>query len=804
MSESEPVAQSAPEEASQWDQAFTLRGVLAAVRRRWWLVLSVFVAIVALGAWRALTEPRRYRAVATVRATLPQQLVAGAGAQRPDFTVDRLESERQIIASRSVAERAAQQLGLRLRIVRPDGLRRSALFGEHWSVVDSAAPTGEYRLLLGPNSYSIAEGGVVYSAVPYGTPATGRGFTVRVPNRPEIDDKSVALGVVSPTGAAGEVQSGLGSGIREKTDLIEISYVGTDPVYVRDIANAVALAYRKFSAEERVRQGRAKTLAIRNARADLLVSLEAARRDVQAFRERYSTADVTAEQAALLVRIGDLEEKRQEAKLEQAVYAELIGGLQRSDTTTEQLRRLVGTAAVRENSSIEDLYSRWFELSKERSKLLTTLDTTAGDVRRVDELITQTKRDLQASSETYLQNLRSRISSYESSLEQLRTELKRFPSLQSEQEKLLVAKGTLETRYADLLSQEQLSEIGQAGDQETILLIDRAVLPQWPVSPNRRRMVLLAAAFGLLLGTLLAVGLERLDNSVKSPDELRDQLELTVLGLIPAIKSDGAEGTPAAGRLITHADPRSSVAEAYRSLRTNLAFARAQRPLQTIVLTSPGPADGKSTTAANLAITFAQQGQRTLIVDADLRRAVLDKTFSVPRSPGLTDVILGSVTLIDAVRPTEVPNLSVLGSGHFPPNPSELLGSPNMRGVLETARQHFDLVLFDSPPVLAVTDAAVLSTIVDGTILVVRMGSTAREAVRRALGQLRAVHSRVLGGVLNDVDMKRAGSYGGYGYYYYYSYYGSDGNGRDGRRDGGLLDGIRRRLGRRATAGRPT
>ncbi len=251
-----------------------------------------------------------------------------------------------------------------------------------------------------------------------------------------------------------------------------------------------------------------------------------------------------------------------------------------------------------------------------------------------------------------------------------------------------------------------------------------------------------------------------------------------MLGTIPQIKDASGSRHAADGgghRLVTHLDPRSPVGEAYRSLRTNLAFARAHEPLKTIVLSSPGPADGKSTTVANLAITFAQQGQRTLLIDADLRRAVLDKLFSVPREPGLTDVLVGRAALMQAVNKTAIENLHVLGSGPFPPNPSELLGSQAMREVLRAARDEFDVVLLDSPPLLAVTDAAVLSTMVDGAILVVRTGSTPRTSVRRAISQLETVHGRLVGTVLNDVDF-RAGLYGGgYGYYYYY-YYGQDGH----------------------------
>jgi capsular exopolysaccharide synthesis family protein len=290
-----------------------------------------------------------------------------------------------------------------------------------------------------------------------------------------------------------------------------------------------------------------------------------------------------------------------------------------------------------------------------------------------------------------------------------------------------------------------------------------------------------------MLGLAAAVAVEQFDDSVKSPDEARDSFDLTVLGTIPQIKEAAARRKTADGtshRLVTHLDPKSPVAEAYRSLRTNLAFARAHDQLKTIVLTSPGPADGKSTTVANLAITFAQQGQRTLLVDADLRRAVLDKLFSVRREPGLTDLLVGRAQLADVVHESGIDNLSVLGSGPFPPNPSELLGSQAMRDVLSEASSAYDIVMLDSPPLLAVTDAAVLSTLVDGAILVVRMGATPRTSVRRAMSQLQTVHGRLIGAVLNDVDF-RSGLYGGgYGYYYYY-YYGADGH-KNGSRLGML------------------
>jgi tyrosine-protein kinase Etk/Wzc len=390
----------------------------------------------------------------------------------------------------------------------------------------------------------------------------------------------------------------------------------------------------------------------------------------------------------------------------------------------------------------------------------------------------------------------SRLRSFDQTIAELRTKAERYPPLESEQARLLADVRTAQKTYDDLQAQYQLARIAQSADGATVRLVDSATLPGFAVSPNRRRAILFASFLGLALGIALAIGIERLDDSVKSPDELMKRFQLPVLGQIPAIrvtKKKFNEALPI-NRLVSHVDPRSVVAEAYRSLRTNLAFARAQSRLRTIVLTSPGPADGKSTTAANLAITFAQQGQNTLLVDADLRRAVLDKTFSIPRKPGLTELIVGIATFDDAVHVTSVENLSVMGSGQLPPNPSELLGSERMREVLAQACGRFDVVLFDSPPLLAVTDAAVLSTIVDGVILVVRTGSTTRDSVQRAVAQLRNVHSRVLGAVLNDIDIRSGSYYGGYGYYAYA--YENHETGSENGNSRGVLDRIRTLTGR--------
>lgn len=219
-------------------------------------------------------------------------------------------------------------------------------------------------------------------------------------------------------------------------------------------------------------------------------------------------------------------------------------------------------------------------------------------------------------------------------------------------------------------------------------------------------------------------------------------------------------------KLVTHLDARSPGAEAYRVLRTNLQFTALDQPLRTLLITSSAPAEGKSLTAANLSIAFAQAGQRVLLVDADLRRPTVHKLFGLQRAwSGLTTLLAAGSRLEDMVHEVEVPNLHVLPSGPVPPNPAEILGSVRMGEFLEEARAAYDLVVLDSPPVLAVTDPCVLARRVDGVALVTRVGKVGHPQAQRAKVALEAVHARLLGVILDGITLNDASN--GYSYYYY-------------------------------------
>lgn len=215
--------------------------------------------------------------------------------------------------------------------------------------------------------------------------------------------------------------------------------------------------------------------------------------------------------------------------------------------------------------------------------------------------------------------------------------------------------------------------------------------------------------------------------------------------------------------LITLVDPSSPVAEQYRTIRTNLQFASSvDRKLQTIVITSSGPGEGKSTTAANLAVVFANSGSRVLLIDADMRKPTVYKTFQLSNTAGLSTILSTEKSVVSTAQSTGIENLSVLTSGPKPPNPSELLNSQRMNQILEEARRSYDIVIFDMPPIVAVTDAQIMASKVDGTLLVVRENVTKKEAVTKAGELLKLVNARVLGAVYNGAEQSKD-----QGYYYY-------------------------------------
>lgn len=316
--------------------------------------------------------------------------------------------------------------------------------------------------------------------------------------------------------------------------------------------------------------------------------------------------------------------------------------------------------------------------------------------------------------------------------------------------------------YSNLLQSYESVRLSEAQAVSSVVQVEPASANNEPVKPKVMQNTLLAAVVGFLLAAGVIVTREAMDDTIKIPEDITRKFNLPILGVINQHAT--VEGNP-----ITLSDPRSPTAEAYRTLRTNVSYTSVDKPLRMLLVTSSEPGEGKTTTICNLAVVLAQNGKKVIVADCDMRHPRVHTYFGLSNRVGMTSLFSQSSDLMKGSRqPTRLENLSVVSTGALPPNPAELLGSQKMQAILATMRQNADIVLVDTPPVLAVTDAAVLAPAIDGVLLVVRPGKTRATALRQTLDQLSQVNARILGVVLNGVVTR--GSYYGYHYKYHRNY----------------------------------
>ncbi len=470
------------------------------------------------------------------------------------------------------------------------------------------------------------------------------------------------------------------------------------------------------------------------------------------------------------------------SSLSGATYSDILAGQYAATTyaqmvtvasiSEEALRRL----GYSEEAIAQDLIPYSLSATRVRDTQLIDIKVESSDPRLAANLantvaqvfIEQNRARQTARFAEYREGLDKEMQVVEDELAQLRTRLAQTPageraSLEAE----IARKQDLINRYTQAYQNVQLAEL-QATD--LISVVQPATVPDAPVRPRKMVNTLLAAMVAGMLGVGFVFLREYLDTSVKAPEEAEALLQAPVLGQI-WLEKNMAKGNGTAQRKIVITNPVALTAEAFRVLRTNLQFASVDQPLRTLLVSSAGPSEGKSTVTLNLALALGAAGKRVIVVDADMRRPQLYKYAEVRREPGLSDALvdrespvtryLQPIPELDAVR--------VLPPGRLPPNPTDLLGSRRMGELLAECLQQADVVILDSPPILAAADTPVLAAQVDGALVVLEAGGTDRRMVRDAYEQMQRAGARILGSVMNKVpqDGKR-------GYYYYYYYYYSD------------------------------
>ena len=786
-----PVLRSSltPAAAGERGEGIPLRDYLEAVRRYLWLVVGAVVLSVGIAAYRLSQELPLYISSSAIRLVDPRVPMAGdleAGTTTDQYVgwyTDPILSQIQVLRSRAVAGAVADSLGLRFRPERPD-FPHAVLARVD---VNSAATDGDtVTVLFGAREATAKVRGSQVRAA-YGTPLELPGVRVTFAGKP-AGLASARFTVVSRDDAASFVLTSLQARPREMTNVIDIGFITTDPHLAQRVADAAAVEFQRLSAESAQQESRRRRLFIQEqlrSTDSLLVKaqyeLSAFRKQVQAFSPRQKFHDTQAG-------LGQLRLRREELEQERRIYEQMHQELSQAGASagSVQIAALAASPQVSSNAGVASLYQSLLRYQTSRDSATTGQWSRAAsnpDVERMDSLIVAYQARLVRAVQARATALAGQVGVLDQLLAADAESIRELPDAEAEEQRLGRQVETLQTLVDDLLREQQKARIDEAVEAGQVEIVDHAMTPGGPMGKGGKKRLLFALLVGLMIGGGGALVLDRMNTAILRREDVESWLHVPMLAMIPRI-GDGAERRGALGRasralvrrapqptdgLITVNDLHSAGSQAYRKLRTHLIFSSAGVPMRTLLVTSPAASEGKSTVSANLAVTFAQQRLRVLLIDGDLRRSRLHNVFGLPRLAGLTEVLTGQATLEEAARPTAVEGLSLLPAGTLVPNVSELLGSAAMRSLLEQAGSVYDLVIVDTPPVMAAADAEILGVQTDAVLVVVRAGQTERQSAQYAVQQMRAIGARVVGAVLNDPDSRVPG-YGRYGYYYdYYS-----------------------------------
>ncbi|HEV2915743.1 MAG TPA: polysaccharide biosynthesis tyrosine autokinase [Pyrinomonadaceae bacterium] len=570
------------------------------------------------------------------------------------------------------------------------------------------------------------------------------------------------------------------------TNLVNLRYTHTDPVLAQKIANTMGDV---FVLNNMMRQSKGSQNAyelLSREIADLQLKIKRSSEEQVNYAKEHNLPQVLNPEA-------DLEGKR---------LATLSAQLLEAENTRKNLQSLYEAASketdlntipeVQDNKRIQELRNRLDILKQKRDELLVTYKEEWPEVKRVDQQISQLEEALRDSPREVVSAMKKRYESAVAQENMLRQSYMQQRAVTSQQNVDLIALGAirqeLETNKQilnTLLQRQRELQITGGDRPNNVSVATTARVPSAPIGPQRTRNIFLALMLSLAAGVGLAFLLDYLDDTLKSVTDVDRYIHLPTLAVIPALRAESrlrlkVIGGGAAAEnpdkentaLALINDVRSPVAEAYRHLRTSLLLSSAGQPPKTILVTSSQASEGKTTTAVNTAIMLGHTGAEVLVVDCDLRRPRLHSHFKVPNVRGITNYLSGETDL-DALLQTfeQLPNLKILTSGPVPPNPAELLGSNEMRKLLTELGERFTHVIIDSPPAISFTDASILSTMVDGVMLVVHSGRSSRAVVRRAKQQLMDVGANIFGVVLNNVQLESQEFYYAS---YYASYYTSD------------------------------
>ncbi len=683
----------------------TIHDYVQILLRRRWAVLAVFCAALGIAAYQTFTATPIYKATVQmlIERHLPRVLDTSQGTQFDPYSEDFYQTQYRLLESPALAKKVADKLKLR----------------QH----------------------------PYYSGI----------FT----NLPPDADESVKQRAEEQLVRA--VGGGLAVSPVKNSRLVDLNFTHHDPKFAAEMANAYGQCYIEQSLDLRFAASQETGNWLQKKLTEARQKLEDSEAKLNSYKKKQNIVawedkeTITSQKLEQLNReLVAAQTRRMEAETR---FNAVSQGQAIPEVLNNALIQSLKGAEANIIAQLSELGKKFGEKHPRMIQLNTELAAIRDNIRNEMSRVTTGIRNEYAMAQAQEANLNKALQGVKGETQDLSDRAIQYRVLLRDVQ-------TNRALYENILKNLKETTTIENVPATNIRIVYPASIPTAPVSPRKSRNLLVGASLGLFLGLGLALLLENLDTTLKTPEELESRLGVANLGVIPHFDIAQASDNDGFPALAAHHGSQPLAAEAYRSLRTSILFSTPGHAPQTMVITSSMPLEGKSLTAVNLAAVMAKAEPKILLVDGDLRRPSLHRLFKVPKEPGLTNFLVGEIDEIPVV-PTPVPHLFLVPCGHTPPNPSELLGSESMRSFLDRAKQQFGRVIIDSPPLLSVTDPVILATLAEGVLLVVKSEAVPRRAALEARDLLLAVKAHLLGALLNNVSFKRDGYY----YRHYYRYY---------------------------------
>jgi polysaccharide biosynthesis transport protein len=809
------------ESTERAETPFRLQDVWLVLVRRRWIVLGC--ALLGLGVGFAALQylPPTYEASTSIRVDEPSAGLPELALVASLSSSNQIGTDMEVLRSRMLAESVVDSLKLRVQVAKPRlAARHRVIDSVH---LEAGADTARLRLVRSGGGFHVESlaTGETLGTVEAGGLLRVAGAEIRLaPTAVEYDE--IELDLVSLDEAVASLRRQVEI-VRPSRDanIVMVRSRGSDPRLASEIPNVLAAGFVAHRQSIQKAQARSTADFLRQQLDTLAIQLAMSEEQLRSFREGSQVIDLQMEGSTQVRRLSEMQANRAALEVERSALAQLVeevrlGAAADGVDDAAPYRRLLAFPSLLRNQTAAELLRSLASLEDERASLLMRRSARDPDVQIRTARIQELERQLQSTVTTYLDGLSRQIVSLDQTLRGFERELDAIPAKELQFARLSRQPKVLEEMYGLLQTRLKEAEVAEAVEDPSLRVVDRATVPARPVSPNAKLILGFALVAGLLLGVGGGFVREYTDESIRTRGDAVYATGLPVLGLVPRLKV-GANRTwrnrlrrapaltlPAAPRsagsalapvgttagsvavspprhtvsalLVEQAGRPSAITDVYERLHTNILFSAPDVEFRTLLLTSALPGDGKTTNAANLAITLAQRGLRVLLVDGDLRRGTVSTLLGCPRSPGLGEVLAGTTPIQEALRSVDVgagEPLQVLASGAFPANPAQMLGSKRMEHLLAWLKTKYDKIIIDSPPLNVVVDAAMLGRYVDGVVLVARTGVTPFGALVYAIEQSRNAKMPVVGVVLNDIDFRKEASYDqayqwyGYGESYY-------------------------------------